>query len=78
MDITYPTYGELTEDEKENASGNGHGAEYAGYIRVSHNSKTIALKSDAMEPEDAIFSRDLSWISSLIYEAYELGRGNNG
>jgi hypothetical protein len=66
-------YDTLSESEKENASNNGSGAKYASYLRVIHNGKTILLESDAMEPEDAIFLRDLSWVKDIIFKAYLMG-----
>lgn len=74
MEVTTPQYEDLTSDEKEEASNNGSGKEYAGYIRVTHNGQTILLESDAMEPEDARFGRDLSWITTIIKKAYEIGK----
>ena len=47
--------------------------DYAGYIKATHKGKTILLESDCIEPEDATFSRDLSWISNALKEAYKLG-----
>ena len=76
LEITRPRFGDLTEDERENALDNGSGKEYAGYIRVTHGGETILLKSDAMEPEDASFGRDLSWISGIIRKAYGLGQAD--
>ena len=74
LEITRPSFSELTEQERNNASHNGSGPEYAGYIRVTYNGETILLESDAMEREDATFSRDLSWITGIIEKAYELGK----
>jgi len=74
FEITSPSYNDLTDDEKENVSDNGSGKEWAGYIKVTHNGKTILLKSDAMEPEDAFFYRDLNWIYDIIQKAYNLGK----
>jgi len=48
------------------------GKEWANYIRVTHNGKTILLESDAIEPEDKNFHRDLSWITGWIKKAHEL------
>ena len=53
---------------------NGAGKKYAGYIKITHNGETLCLHSDAMEPEDAIFGRDLSWIDGLLKECYEIGK----
>jgi len=76
LEITSPGYNDLTDDEKENVSNNGSGKEWAGYIRVTHGGKTILLESDAMEPEDASFCRDLNWIYGIIEKAYELGKAD--
>ena len=54
-------FDDLTTDEKLGVSNNGYGKEYASYIVIEdENGKRIY--SDAMEPEDATFFRDLSWI----------------
>ena len=74
LKITSPQFEELTEDERKSVSNNGSGKEYASYIRVEHDGKTILLESDAMEPEDAVFFRDLSWIMDIIERAYEIGK----
>ena len=67
-------YNELSDVEKKYASNNGCGKEYATYVKVVYNGDTIFIESDAMEPEDATFSRDLSWIFEALSECYELGR----
>ena len=74
LEVTRPRFEELTEDERANVSNNGSGKEYAGYIKVTHDGATILLENDAMEPEDARFCRDLSWIQGIIKKAYELGK----
>ena len=51
---------ELTENEKY-LSNNGSGKECASYIVIADR-KGRRIYSDAMEPEDARFDRDLSWI----------------
>lgn len=71
--VTLQSYEDLSEQEKEDASSNGCGKEYASYIRVKHNGETQLLKNDAVEPEDATFSRDFNWVLSAIREAYVLG-----
>jgi len=55
------SYEDLTVEEQENQSNNGSGKEYANYI-VIEDEKGRRIYSDAMEPEDANFNRDLSWI----------------
>ena len=67
-------YEDLSETEKEDVPNNGSGKEYASYIKVIHNGETILLDSDAMEPEDATFGRDLSWIPKMLRTCYELGK----
>lgn len=73
MNITIEDFEDLTEEEKNNVPNNGAGKEYANYIRIKHNGETLFLESDAMEPEDAIFIRDLSWIVDAINKCYEIG-----
>ena len=73
LQVTLCRYEDLTEEERSNVPENGCGAEWASYIRVIHNGKQVRLESDAMEKEDAIFYRDLSWIPDAIVEAYKLG-----
>ena len=74
LDVKVESFEDLTEEEKEDASNNGSGKEYASYIRITHNGKPLYLDSDAMEPEDATFTRDLAWIAGAIKKAYELGK----
>ena len=74
MKITNLRFDDLTEDEQEDASDNGCGKENANYLCVVHNGETIAIESDAMEPEDARFTRDLGWIEALLWEVYKLGQ----
>lgn len=63
----------LSEIERVGASNNGSGKEYANYLRVTELGDTVFLENDAMEPEDARFSRDLSWVKAAIEYAYECG-----
>ncbi len=74
LKVTIEDYEHLSDEEKETASNCGCGKEAADYLRVLHDGKTILLESDAIEPEDKTFYRDLSWISGAIKTAYELGR----
>ena len=71
--VTMEQYEDLSEKERENASSNGSGKEFAHYIRIKHNNETIILKSDAMEREDAVFFRDLRWIVPALKKCYEIG-----
>ena len=53
----------------------GSGREYATYLLLFNNEGSfIEMFSDAMEPEDTRFSRNLSWIQDAILEAYQRGR----
>jgi len=54
-------------------SDNGCGMRYAIYLAIYHKGKLLRVYSDAMEPEDARFSRDLSWIKETLEEAYKIG-----
>jgi len=74
LDIKIINFDDLTEDEKEDQPDNGCGKEYSTYIRITHGGSTIAIHSDAMEPEDCIFGRDLSWVVGAIKSAYEFGK----
>lgn len=73
LEIKLVSYDDLSEEEKEWQPENGSGAEYANYLQIIHNGVIIGVESDAMEPEDAIFSRDLDWIRKLVLKAYTLG-----
>jgi len=73
MKIETLSYEDLTDEEKEDVPDNGSGKEYACYIKIAGKGKTLLLKSDAMEPEDASFCRDLDWIVSALQEVYNLG-----
>lgn len=75
FEVKVESFEDLTFNEQKNVSNNGCGREFASYIRVTHKGKTILLESDAMESEDATFTRDLSWIPKIINEVYKLGRG---
>jgi hypothetical protein len=66
-------YTDLTPIEQENASENGAGKERASYI-VIDNGIVRKIYSDAMEAEDAVFYRDLSWIANELNQAYIQGK----
>ena len=66
-------YDQLTEEAQRRQPNNGAGKEYAEYLHIRHNGETVGLYSSAMEPEDVLFCRDLSWVVSAICEAYSLG-----
>lgn len=67
-------YEGLNDVEKEAVPNNGSGKKFAAYLKVLYNDEVLCLKSDAMEPEDACFHRDLSWIPIALKQCYELGR----
>lgn len=74
LDIKTLSFDELPSYvDKEFLSGNGSGKEYATYLLVNHNGELVTLESDAMEPEDARFGKDLSWIPELLKRVYMLG-----
>lgn len=52
-------------DKKYGLSNNGCGKEDASYIVIEDGDYKVCY-SDAMEPEDASFGRDLSWIISEL------------
>lgn len=71
--VELQSFDDLSPAEREGASNNGTGKEYANYVRVTHNGATLYLESDAIEPEDKSFCRDLNWIVYALRTAYELG-----
>lgn len=73
MNVEIVNFEDLTEDEQEFQPSNGHGKEYASYVKLSDESGTIMILSDAVEPEDATFRRDFSDVPLAIKKAYEIG-----
>lgn len=77
--VTKCDYAELPETIKnpeflvDSLPDNGSGKEYATYLIIKHNETILAVESDAMEREDAVFHRDLSWIKQALETAYKLG-----
>lgn len=74
--VTIQNYTDLTQEEKDNASNNGHGKKYANYLRVTYNGETVILENDAVEPEDATLRRDFNWVVAAINTAFRLGRAD--
>jgi len=71
MKIETLNYEQLPQNiNKESPSDNGSGKEYASYLLITHDDGEQDIFSDAMEPEDARFYRDLSWISDTILKVY--------
>jgi len=75
MKVEIISYDDLADEEKRHQPNNGSGKEYASYLKVSHNGEVVALESDAMEPEDCTFGRDLAWVGELVSKCYKLGKG---
>ena len=71
MKVEIKGWYELTEEEqKEDPYGEG-----SHYMTITDDDgNVIRVESDRMEPEDAVFYRDLSWVKDAIEQAYELGR----
>ena len=74
FEVKLVNYDALNQKEKERQPNNGCGREAANYLRILYNGQTISIFSDAMEPEDARFTRDLFWIAGELILAYEQGR----
>jgi len=75
MKIFIGGFKDLTDYEKEGASDCGSGKEYANYLFVDfEDGKMREVYSDAMEPEDCLFIRDLSWIKDLVERAFQSGK----
>ena len=73
LEINELRFDDLTEEQQENVPDNGSGKDYASYIEIKLNGAVVDIFSDAMEPEDVTFNRDLSWIAPVIKAAYEAG-----
>lgn len=61
------------EINKELLPNNGCGKEYATYILIKNNNEILGCYSDAIEPEDKTYYRDLNWIVDELERAYSLG-----
>lgn len=66
-------YEDLSKDEQEIVPSNGHGKEYANYVKVTDGGEVISLLSDAVQPEDATYRRDFGEVIGVIEEAYRRG-----
>lgn len=71
-------YEDLSEEEKYNQPNNGNGKEDANYVVMSHNGEIVDIISDAVESEDATFSRDFHKVIGAIEMAYKLGKEDGG
>lgn len=74
LETNIVNFEDLAEAEKRDLPNNGPGKEYANYLKITHGGNVEAIYSDAMEPEDCGFIRDLSWIEGAIMSAYERGK----
>ena len=71
LEIKLCTYAELPPECQEDAyEGDG----YQRYLVVKHNGIVVAFHSDSIEPEDATFYRDLSWVPRLLKKVYDFGQ----
>ncbi len=59
--VSLVSFDDLKKEEQEDQPNNGAGKEYASYILIE-SPFGRRIYSDAMEPEDAVFYRDLNWI----------------
>lgn len=77
LQVEIKDYEDFTEEEQNNwcSSNNGCGKEYADYLVVKYDNEIIFVESNAIEPEDVSFHRDLCSIPDIILKAYELGKG---
>lgn len=75
--VSILSFDDLTEEERDWQPDNGGGKDSAQYLKIEYKGEVIAIESDAMEPEDVRFSRDLNWIKSALEKAYELGKGES-
>ena len=73
LKVNLVSFEDLTEEEKEIQPNNGCGKEYANYIKITDGYKTVMILSDAVEPEDARFSRDFRDFVDAIEKAYKIG-----
>ena len=73
LKVELVNYDDLTGSEKEKQPNNGCGKWNATYIKISDAGRTLMILSDAMEPEDATFTRDLWKVVDAINLAYIRG-----
>ena len=71
--VNVVSFHDLTKDEQEFQPNNGCGKDYASYIKLTDGNETVMILSDAFEPEDGTFTRDLSCVTDAIKKAYKVG-----
>lgn len=74
LKVELVNYEDLSENEQAYQPDNGNGKEYANYIKMTSDGELITILSDAVEPEDATFTRDFSEVLDAIKKAYEIGK----
>jgi hypothetical protein len=73
LDVKILRFKDIPEELRNEAPNNGGGKEWANYLTIWHDGNFVSYVSDAMEPEDAKFTRDLSEVKDMIRKAYEFG-----
>jgi hypothetical protein len=73
LKVNLVNFDDLTDEEQKFQPNNGWGKEVANYIKLVDGTETIMILSDAFEPEDGTFRRDLSDVVDAIKEAYKIG-----
>jgi hypothetical protein len=63
--------------DKDTLNNNGSGKEWANYLIIEDGAHN-RVYSDAMEPEDATFCRDLYWIADELQTVYNAGLRTQG
>jgi hypothetical protein len=48
--------------------------DFYSWLVVEWDDGSVEVYDDKMEPEDAMFNRDLNWIISLVQKAYAKGK----
>ena len=70
MKVMICSWDELSEEAQER----WRKCEDSNFLIVTDNAgHVLRLETDSMEPEDASFYRDLSWVKDAIEQAYQLG-----
>lgn len=73
LKVELVSFHDLTGEEKKVQPNNGCGKEYANYIKLVDRGNTAMILSDAFEPEDGTFTRDLRDVIDAIEYAYTTG-----
>ena len=59
-------YNKIPANRQEEQPSNGCGKEQATYLVIEWDDGAIQIQSDAMEPEDCRFYRNLSWVKRTL------------